>query len=91
MKLSNPLSLSLLTYLAYIGYVIIISILYVLDLPSGVGAAWNTANISKGSTVAVFGLGAVGLAVSENKLNYFAQLTKTIYWTKLANLLIRVP
>lgn len=31
---------------------------------SGVGAAWNTANVSAGSTVAVFGLGAVGLAVS---------------------------
>jgi Zn-dependent alcohol dehydrogenase len=35
---------------------------------SGVGAAWNTANISAGNTVAIFGLGAVGLAVS-NKIN----------------------
>jgi alcohol dehydrogenase len=35
------------------------------SLTSGVGAAWNTANISTGSTVAVFGLGAVGLAVSK--------------------------
>nr|CAB3499883.1 unnamed protein product [Digitaria exilis] len=34
-------------------------------ISTGVGAAWNTANISKGSTVAVFGLGAVGLAVAE--------------------------
>jgi alcohol dehydrogenase len=33
-------------------------------LTSGVGAAWNTANVSMGSTVAIFGLGAVGLAVS---------------------------
>jgi Zn-dependent alcohol dehydrogenase len=32
--------------------------------PSGVGAAWNIANVSMGSTVAIFGLGAVGLAVS---------------------------
>ncbi|KAI4308009.1 hypothetical protein L6164_031128 [Bauhinia variegata] len=32
---------------------------------TGVGAAWNTANVSSGSTVAVFGLGAVGLAVAE--------------------------
>lgn len=29
------------------------------------GAAWNTANVSKGSTVAIFGLGAIGLAVSK--------------------------
>ncbi|KAL6854340.1 hypothetical protein ACP4OV_019243 [Aristida adscensionis] len=34
-------------------------------ISTGVGAAWNTANVSKGSTVAVFGLGAVGLAVAE--------------------------
>ncbi|KAF6159593.1 hypothetical protein GIB67_034555 [Kingdonia uniflora] len=32
---------------------------------TGVGAAWNTANVQAGSTVAVFGLGAVGLAVAE--------------------------
>lgn len=32
---------------------------------TGVGAAWNSANIKAGSTVAVFGLGAVGLAVAE--------------------------
>lgn len=30
---------------------------------SGLGAAWNVANVSKGSTVAIFGLGTVGLAV----------------------------
>ena len=35
---------------------------------SGVGAAWNTANISAGNTVAIFGLGTVGLAVS-NKIH----------------------
>jgi hypothetical protein len=34
-------------------------------LSIGIGAAWNTANVSKGSTVAIFGLGAVGLAVSQ--------------------------
>lgn len=34
-------------------------------ISTGVGAAWNTANVSKGSTVAIFGLGAVGLAVAE--------------------------
>ncbi|WVZ58201.1 hypothetical protein U9M48_008490 [Paspalum notatum var. saurae] len=34
-------------------------------ISTGVGAAWNTANVSAGSTVAVFGLGAVGLAVVE--------------------------
>ncbi|XP_027349029.1 alcohol dehydrogenase-like 4 [Abrus precatorius] len=32
---------------------------------TGVGAAWNTANVHSGSSVAVFGLGAVGLAVAE--------------------------
>ncbi|XP_030500329.2 alcohol dehydrogenase-like 4 [Cannabis sativa] len=32
---------------------------------TGVGAAWNTANVQPGSTVAIFGLGAVGLAVAE--------------------------
>ncbi|XP_019190372.1 PREDICTED: alcohol dehydrogenase-like 1 [Ipomoea nil] len=34
-------------------------------IPTGVGAAWKTAKIEKGSTVAIFGLGAVGLAVAE--------------------------
>lgn len=29
----------------------------------GVGAAWRTANVEKGSTVAIFGLGTIGLAV----------------------------
>ncbi|KAF8379923.1 hypothetical protein HHK36_027388 [Tetracentron sinense] len=32
---------------------------------TGVGAAWNTANVQPGSSVAIFGLGAVGLAVAE--------------------------
>ncbi|KAK4253253.1 hypothetical protein QN277_010580 [Acacia crassicarpa] len=32
---------------------------------TGVGAAWNTANVQSDATVAVFGLGAVGLAVAE--------------------------
>lgn len=32
---------------------------------TGLGAAWNTANVHAGSTVAVFGLGAVGLAAVE--------------------------
>ncbi|CAK8541910.1 unnamed protein product [Lathyrus sativus] len=32
---------------------------------TGIGAAWNTANVQSGSSVAVFGLGAVGLAVAE--------------------------
>ncbi|KAL5223934.1 hypothetical protein ABZP36_010573 [Zizania latifolia] len=34
-------------------------------ISTGLGAAWNTANVSKGSTVAIFGLGAIGLAVAE--------------------------
>ncbi|XP_058224688.1 alcohol dehydrogenase-like 3 [Rhododendron vialii] len=32
---------------------------------TGLGGAWNTANVKPGSTVAVFGLGAVGLAAAE--------------------------
>ncbi|KAH7550599.1 hypothetical protein JRO89_XS13G0228600 [Xanthoceras sorbifolium] len=31
----------------------------------GLGAAWNVADISKGSTVVIFGLGTVGLAVAQ--------------------------
>lgn len=37
---------------------------YAYNLTIGLGAAWNTANVQAGSTVAIFGLGAVGLAVS---------------------------
>lgn len=32
---------------------------------TGIGAAWNIANVHAGSSVAIFGLGAVGLAVAE--------------------------
>ncbi|XP_038992581.1 alcohol dehydrogenase-like 6 [Hibiscus syriacus] len=32
---------------------------------AGLGAAWNVADISKGSTLVVFGLGTVGLAVAQ--------------------------
>ncbi|XP_038716547.1 alcohol dehydrogenase-like 2 [Tripterygium wilfordii] len=32
---------------------------------TGVGAAWKAADVEEGSTVAIFGLGAVGLAVAE--------------------------
>ncbi|KAG8374515.1 hypothetical protein BUALT_Bualt10G0003000 [Buddleja alternifolia] len=32
---------------------------------TGLGAVWNTANVQAGATLAVFGLGAVGLAVVE--------------------------
>lgn len=32
---------------------------------TGLGAVWNTANVEAGSSIAVFGLGAVGLAVVE--------------------------
>ncbi|XP_047325351.1 alcohol dehydrogenase-like 7 [Impatiens glandulifera] len=34
-------------------------------ISTGVGAAWRTADVEAGSTVAVFGLGAIGLAVAE--------------------------
>ncbi|XP_057784615.1 alcohol dehydrogenase-like 7 [Salvia miltiorrhiza] len=32
---------------------------------TGVGAAWRTADVKPGSTVAIFGLGSIGLAVAE--------------------------
>lgn len=34
-------------------------------LSAGLGAAWNVADISKGSTVVIFGLGTVGLSVAQ--------------------------
>jgi S-(hydroxymethyl)glutathione dehydrogenase/alcohol dehydrogenase len=34
-------------------------------IPTGLGAVWNTAKVEKGSNVAIFGLGTVGLAVAE--------------------------
>ncbi|GAQ82354.1 alcohol dehydrogenase class-3 [Klebsormidium nitens] len=34
-------------------------------IPTGLGAVWNTAKVEKGATVAVFGLGTVGLACCE--------------------------
>ncbi|GMY28134.1 alcohol dehydrogenase-like 7 [Fagus crenata] len=34
-------------------------------ISTGVGAAWKTANVEAGSTVAIFGLGSIGLAVAE--------------------------
>jgi len=37
---------------------------YKIVLPYvGVGAAWRTAGVEPGSTVAIFGLGSIGLAV----------------------------
>lgn len=34
-------------------------------MSTGWGAVWNTAQVEKGATAAVFGIGAVGLAVIE--------------------------
>ncbi|XP_042507357.1 alcohol dehydrogenase-like 7 [Macadamia integrifolia] len=34
-------------------------------ISTGVGAAWKTANVEAGSSVAIFGLGAIGFAVAE--------------------------
>ncbi|KAF3327061.1 hypothetical protein FCM35_KLT07179 [Carex littledalei] len=38
--------------------------LFSCGISTGIGAAWNTADIKEGSTVAIFGLGSLGLAVS---------------------------
>ncbi|KVH87964.1 Alcohol dehydrogenase, C-terminal [Cynara cardunculus var. scolymus] len=35
------------------------------ECTAGLGAAWNVADVSKGSTVAIFGLGTVGLSVAQ--------------------------
>lgn len=42
----------------------IVNLLTNESLSLGLGAAWNVADISKGSTVVIFGLGTVGLSVS---------------------------
>ncbi|KAF8406677.1 hypothetical protein HHK36_008768 [Tetracentron sinense] len=34
-------------------------------ISTGIGAAWRTAKVEPGSTVAIFGIGAIGLAVAE--------------------------
>ncbi|XP_042504230.1 alcohol dehydrogenase-like 7 isoform X2 [Macadamia integrifolia] len=34
-------------------------------ISTGIGAAWKTANVEAGTSVAIFGLGAIGLAVAE--------------------------
>ncbi|XP_022152555.1 alcohol dehydrogenase-like 7 [Momordica charantia] len=39
--------------------------LFSCGVTTGVGAAWRTANVEKGSSVAIFGLGSIGLAVAE--------------------------
>ncbi|CAN4123059.1 unnamed protein product [Withania somnifera] len=39
--------------------------LFSCGVSTGVGAAWKTANIEPGSTVVIFGLGSIGLAVAE--------------------------
>ncbi|KAL6995945.1 Oxidoreductases acting on the CH-OH group of donors With NAD(+) or NADP(+) as acceptor [Sarracenia purpurea var. burkii] len=39
--------------------------LFSCGISTGVGAAWRTANVEAGSTVAIIGLGAIGLAVAE--------------------------
>eukprot|EP01018_Ginkgo_biloba_P013223 Gb_00758 [translate_table: standard] len=39
--------------------------LFSCGIATGVGAVWNAADVESGSTVAIFGLGTVGLAVAE--------------------------
>lgn len=56
------------------------------------GAAWNTANVSKGSTVAIFGLGAIGLAVSKlvtekysgNKIFFYKYVFSSFFITYIS-------
>lgn len=51
---------------------------------AGIGAAWKVAGVSPGSTVAIFGLGSVGLAVSILPL-YFQLLCGFKYQQMLTN------
>ncbi|KAL1542847.1 alcohol dehydrogenase-like 7 isoform X1 [Salvia divinorum] len=39
--------------------------LFACGVSTGVGAAWRSASVERGSTVAIFGLGSIGLAVAE--------------------------
>lgn len=50
-----------------------------MSLCLGLGAALNVAKPAKGSTVAVFGLGAVGLAVSFFSVILFSSSFLNIY------------
>lgn len=43
---------------------VILTFFYPDFVRSGLGAVWNTAKVEPGATVAIFGLGTVGLAVS---------------------------
>ncbi|CAN0840809.1 Alcohol dehydrogenase-like 3 [Linum grandiflorum] len=44
---------------------------------TGVGAAWNAADVQPGSSVAIFGLGALGLAVSGSNLIMVAGIPRS--------------
>ncbi|KAH7433809.1 hypothetical protein KP509_07G087300 [Ceratopteris richardii] len=39
--------------------------IFACAIPTGFGAAWNTVKVEKGSTVAIVGLGTIGLAVAD--------------------------
>ena len=45
-------------------------------LSLGLGAAWNVADISEGSTVVIYGLGTVGLSVSIMFCEYLCSVLK---------------
>nr|XP_043638717.1 alcohol dehydrogenase-like 7 [Erigeron canadensis] len=42
-----------------------IACLFTCGVAAGIGAAWKKANVEPGTTVAIFGLGSIGLAVAE--------------------------
>lgn len=51
---------------------------------AGVGAAWKVAAVEPGSTVAVFGLGAVGLAVTikdSRLLTFPSYITHSVFYS----------
>ena len=50
---------------------------------AGVGAAWKTANVEPGSTVAIFGLGSIGLAVKQQTL--IISFSKLLFYLEMWN------
>jgi S-(hydroxymethyl)glutathione dehydrogenase/alcohol dehydrogenase len=58
-----------------------VACLFGCGVATGLGAVWNTCKVEAGSSVAVFGLGAVGLAVVQAGLALFTTLLSQRHFT----------
>jgi hypothetical protein len=59
-------------------------VIYVLHFFfAGVGAAWKLAKVEPGSSVAIFGLGVVGLAVNGHTVSHFLGLLRSFQKVKI--------